>query len=72
MQAVGNFDEDNAYVITHGQQKLLKRFSLKWSPVTKDATGNFGKSFYDIGHFGTEKITDILVGIIRIFFNIMQ
>ena len=72
MKPVRDFYEDNPNVIAHGQQQFLECLCLERSPLAEDASGYFGQSFNDVGDFFTKEITDIFVGIVCVFFNVMQ
>ena len=72
MQPVTDLDEDDPDVITHGQQQFLEILCLSGGIVSKDATTDFGQSFYDLGNFITKNILNIFNGIIRIFNDVMK
>ena len=72
MQAVGDFDENDAHVVAHGEQKLLERLGLERGFVAEDAAGNLGESLDDIGYFRAKEICDVFVGIFRVLLYVVE
>ena len=72
VQAVGDFDEDDAHVVAHREQQLLEGFCLERSLVAEDAAGDFRHALHDVGHLRAEEIAQVIVGIVGIFFDVVE
>ena len=72
VETVGNLDEDDTDVVTHHQEEFLEGFGLKRCAVAEDATGNLGDSFHNVCHFLSEKVAEVLVGIVRVLFHVVE
>ena len=71
MQAVTNFNEDNANVITHGKQQFLEVFGLCRGMISKYSTAYFCQSVYDLGNLLAKNILNVFDGIIGILYHIV-
>ena len=72
VQTVGNFDEDDAYVVAHGEQKFFEGFCLCRCFVAEDSARDFRQSVHNLCYLLTKDIGDVLHRIVRIFHHIMQ
>ena len=72
MKPVGYFDEDDAYVVAHGQQELFEGFRLCGSLVAEDSSRYFGQAVDNHGYFGAEDVRDVFYRIIGVFHHIVQ
>ena len=72
VEAVGDFDEDDAHVVAHREQQLLEGFGLERSLVTEDAARNLRHAFHDVGHLGSEEVAQVVVRIVGIFLDIVE
>ena len=67
VEAVADFDEDDADVVAHGQEQFFEVFGLCRGPVAEDAARDFGESVYDLCNFWAEDIFDVFHGVIGVF-----
>ena len=72
MEAVGNLDEDNAYVVAHREQELLERLGLQRGAVAEDAAGYFRDALHDVGDFRTEEVAEVFVRVVSVFLHVVQ
>ena len=72
VQAVGYLDKNHPDVIVHGKQQLLEVFCLSRCTVTKNSSGYFSQSVYNLGYFAAKQVFDIFYGIVGIFYHIVQ
>ena len=72
VQSVGNFDEYDTNVIAHGEEEFFESFRLQRCTVAEDATRNLCQPLDDVGHFRSEEVGKILIGVVCIFLHVMQ
>ena len=72
MEAVGNLDEDNAYVVAHREQELLESFGLQRGAVAEDAARYFRDALHDVGDFRTEEVAEVFVRVVSVFLHVVQ
>ena len=72
VQAVGNLDEDDAYVVAHGEQQLLEGLGLCRCLVAEDATRYLRHAVHNLCYLRTEDVGDVLHRIVRILHHIVQ
>ena len=72
VEAVGDFDEDDADVVAHHQQQLLEGLSLQRSLLAEDAARYFRHALHDVGNLGTEEVREVLVGIVCVLLHVVE
>ena len=72
MQTVANLDENDANVITHGEQQFLEVLGLCRCLLAEDSTRYLGQPVDNLRNLRAEHIADILDCIIGIFHHIVQ
>ena len=72
VESVGDFHQDDANVVAHGEENLLERLRLHRSAVAEDATAHFCHPFDNVRHLFAEEIGDIFAGIVGILHHIVQ
>ena len=72
VEAVADFDEDDADVVTHRQQQLLEGLGLCRSLVAEDTAGNLGQAIYNLSYLGAEDVVQILHRVLRVLHDIVE
>ena len=72
VQAVGNLDEDDAYVFAHRQQQFLEVLGLCRSLLAEDAAADFRQSVDNLCNLRTEHILNVLNSVVGVFHHIVQ
>ena len=72
MEAVGDFDEDDADVVAHRQQQLLERLGLDGGLLAEDAARDFGEPVDDFGYLGAEDVAQVLGGVVGVFDDVVE
>ena len=72
VESVGDFHQDDANVVAHGEENLLERLRLHRSAVAEDATAHFCHPFDNVRHLFAKEIGDIFAGIVGILHHIVQ
>ena len=72
VQAVAYLDEDDAYVLAHGEQQFLEGLGLYRSLVTEDTTRYLGESIHDLGYLVAEDVAYVLYGVVGILHHVME
>ena len=72
MQAVGNLDEYDAYVVAHHEQQFLEGFRLQRGFFAEYASRNLRDPFHYVGNLGSEEIGEVLVGVVRVLLHVVE
>ena len=72
VQTITYLDENDADVVAHGEQQLLKVLSLCRGFVAKDTTANLGKTIYNLGYLLTKDVGDVFYSIVGVFHYVVQ
>ena len=74
MEPVCYFDEDDAYIVVHGKDQLSKvlclgRYILL---ILEHLHRDLGKPLHDLGYLVAKHVADVLFGVLRVFYYIVQ
>ena len=72
MESVAYFDEDDTYVVAHGEQQFLEVLCLCRCLFAEDSTADFCQSVNDLRYFCAEDVFDVFGSIVGVFHHIVQ
>ena len=72
VQTVAYLDEDDSYVVAHGEQQLLEVFCLCRSLLSEDAATDLRQSVNNLCYLGSEDVLDVLYGVVCVFHHIVE
>ena len=72
VKAVSYLDQNDAYVIIHGEQQFLEVLSLGRCLVTEYAACNLGQAIDYLGYLGAEYVLYVISGVVCVLYHIMQ
>ena len=72
VQSVAYLDEDDTYVVAHGEQQFLEVLCLCRCLFAEDSTADFCQSVNDLRYFCAEDVFDVFGSIVGVFHHIVQ
>ena len=72
VEAVGEFHEDDANVVDHGEEHLADALGLALFARRKRNGADLGNTFHDMGDFGTEELADAVDRGQRVFDDVVE
>ena len=72
VQAVADFDEDDAYVVAHGEQQLFEVLGLCRGLFTEDAARDLGESVDNLRNLRPEHVLDVFHRVVGVFNDVVK